>query len=99
MSTLAPSPLLAARPSFLYRIALAAVAVTMAALPVVYVALTALTSWGVYLFATRYFASIWEVPGFSQSAVLIKVLFSCTPLAVGSTVALTRPTFPSHRES
>ena len=93
------SPLLAARPAPLYRLALVAVAVVMAVLPVVYVALTVLTLWGAYHFATHYFMSIWEVPGFSGSAVLIKILFSCAPPIIGVTVAvfMVKPLFGRSR--
>ena len=91
--------LLSARPSILYRVALAMVAVTMAVLPVVYVALTALAIWGVYLFATRYFLSIWAVPGIGRSAIVVKTLLSCTPLVVGSAAAffMVKPLFARRR--
>lgn len=76
------------RPSILYRFALATVAVTMAILPCLYAAITLLTGYGVYLFATRYFAEIWAWPiGMHQTALMIKVVCSCTPLLVGGAVA------------
>ena len=83
------------RPSFLYRVALGLVALTMAVLPVVYVALTGLALWGVCLFATHEFLAIWQVPGATQAAVSVKILFSCTPPVAGSAVAffMVKPLF------
>ena len=71
----------AARPSPLYRLALGAVAVTMAILPVFYVALIVLAGYGVYLFATLYFTAVWAWPiGNNRVTLPLKVVCSCTPL-------------------
>lgn len=77
------------RPSALYQIGLALVAVTMLVLPCIYVALTALAGYGVYYFATHYFAEIWAWHiGFSKYGVLLKFLCSFTPLLIGGAIAL-----------
>ena len=89
------STAISARPSFLYRVATVAVAVTMAILPVVYVALTALAGWGVYLFATRHFVAIWRWPIGGQAGLLIKTFCSFTPLLTGGVAAffMVKPLF------
>ena len=80
---------LASRPvSLLYKLGLGLVTLTMVLLPVVYIALTALAGYGVYLFATDYFPEIWawHVPG--RYGVLLKFICSFTPLLVGGIIAL-----------
>ena len=76
------------RPSPLYQLGLALVTVTMVILPCIYVALTALTCFGVYYFATHYFSAIWEWHVSGKYGVLLKVICSVTPLLVGSVVAI-----------
>ena len=96
MSRPSNPPIFAARASLPYRLALGLVAVVMAVLPCVYVALTALTAWGTYLFATRYFVAIWQWPtGYNRGAVIVKVLCSCTPVLTGGTAAffMVKPLF------
>src|SRR5947208_1154571 len=83
------TPLAKGRPSLLYQAGLAMVAVAMVILPCLYVLLTVLAGYGVYYFATHYFAAIWDWPlGNSRYGVLAKAFCSVTPLFVGSTVAL-----------
>ena len=86
----------AASPSPLYSLALGAVAVTMAILPVLYVALIVVAGYGVYLFATLCFAAVWAWPiGVNRISLPIKVVCSCTPLLVGGAVviAMIKPLF------
>jgi len=72
-----------------YRLGIVLVGVGMIVLPVIYLALTALACWGVYIFATQYFGAIWDWPiGHSYYGLLIKVAFSCTPLLVGGCIAI-----------
>ena len=90
------SPIFAARASLPYRLALGAVAVVMAVLPCIYVALTVLTAWATYLFASRYFLAIWQWPtGYNRGALMVKVLCSCTPVLTGGTAAffMVKPLF------
>ena len=91
-----PSPISAARASLPYRLALGSVAVVMAVLPCVYLALTALTAWATYLFATRYFMAIWQWPSSYNGGVMIfNVICSCTPVLAGGTAAffMVKPLF------
>jgi Zn-dependent protease with chaperone function len=84
------------RPSALYQLGLGMVTGAMVILPCIYVALTALAAYGVYHFATHYFASIWDWPiGMSKVAFLLKVICSVTPLLVGGAVAffMVKPLF------
>src|SRR6478736_10411406 len=75
------APVSHSRPSRLYQLSLASVTVTMVILPCIYVALTALTCFGVYYFATHYFAAIWEWHlGGNKYGLLLKVICSVTPL-------------------
>lgn len=80
----------------LYRIALGAVAVAMTILPLLYLGLTVLAVYGVYLFATQYFAAVWAWPlGMNRFTLVFKVVCSCTPLLVGGAivVAMVKPIF------
>ncbi len=86
----APSPRPAGvhgRPSALYQISLFAVALTMAILPCVYLALTALTVCGIYYFATHGVPAIWRWPtGSSHAGFMAQLLCTITPLLAGSAV-------------
>lgn len=68
----------------------------MAVLPCLYVAMTVATGYGVYLFATQYFAAVWAWPiGMNKITLIVKVVCSCTPLLVGGAVtfAMIKPLF------
>ena len=67
----------------------------MAILPVVYVALTGLAMWGVYLFATNEFLAIWQWPISGRAGLIAKTLCSFTPLLTGGTMAffMVKPLF------
>lgn len=67
----------------------------MAILPVIYVALTALAAWGVYLFATREFVDIWRWPISGRGGLIVKTFCSFTPLLTGGIVAffMVKPLF------
>jgi Zn-dependent protease with chaperone function len=87
---------MAARPvSFFYKLGLGLVTLAMVLLPCVYIALTALAGYGVYYFATHYFADVWtwHIPG--RFGPLVKVVCSCTPLLVGTIVVffMVKPIF------
>lgn len=72
-----------------YRFGIVLVGLGMIVLPVIYAALTALACWSVYFFATHYFGQIWSWHiGHSYYALLIQVVFSCTPLLVGGCIAI-----------
>jgi hypothetical protein len=76
-------------PPTLYQLGLALVTLAMVILPCIYVLLTALACYGVYYFATHYFAAIWRWPiGTSQVGILTKVVCSFTPLLAGGAIAL-----------
>src|SRR5205823_5822802 len=58
--------------SIFYRLGLVLVTLTMIILPVIYVALTVLAGYGVYYFATHYFAAIWDWPiGHTKYSLLV----------------------------
>jgi Zn-dependent protease with chaperone function len=72
-----------------YRVGLILVVLGMVILPIVYVALTALACWWAWFFATHYFVGIWNWPlGHSQYSLLLKFVFSFTPLFAGVAIAL-----------
>lgn len=92
----ASPPRMAARPaSFFYQLGLGLATLAMVLLPCVYLALTALAGYGVYYFASHCFAAIWSwhMPG--RYGALAKVIFSCTPLLVGTIVVffMVKPIF------
>ncbi len=74
--------------SVFYQLGLGLVTFTMVLLPVVYFALTAMTGYGVYHFATHYFPEIWEWHVSGRYGILIKALCSCTPLVVGTIIVI-----------
>ncbi len=77
------------RTSLPYQCGLALVTVTMLILPCLYAALTACAAYGVYYFATHYFAEIWAWHiGVSKYGFLLKFICSFTPLLVGGAIAL-----------
>lgn len=79
------TPRMAARPaSVFYQLGLGLVTLAMVLLPCVYVALTALAGYGVYYFATNYFAEVWEWNIRGRYGLLVMVVCSCTPLLVGT---------------
>lgn len=83
------TPRMAPRPaSLFYQLGLGLVTLAMVLLPCVYLALTALAGFGVYHFATHYFAEIWEWRISGRGGLMLKVLCSVTPLLVGSIILL-----------
>jgi hypothetical protein len=60
----------------------------MIILPILYLALTAITCWAVYYFATQYFPAIWTWPGRGYYGLIIKFIASFTPLLVGGAIAI-----------
>jgi Zn-dependent protease with chaperone function len=77
------------RPSIAYQAGLFFVTAGMIILPIVYLALTAATCWGVYYFAVHCFPAIWDWPiGRSYYGLIIKVIASVTPLLVGGAIAI-----------
>ncbi len=76
------------RTSPVYLLGLLLVTVLMLVLPCIYAGITALTTYGVYWFATHEFLAIWAWPiAMNRGVLVVKVLFSFTPLLVGGTVA------------
>ena len=90
--------LCAARPSWLYRLALGVVAVTMACLPMIYVGVVAASVYALYLYVTQYAFIAWASSGGSG---IFSVVLTGTPLLVGwvAIIGLARPVFARRAEA
>jgi len=88
--------------SIVYRLGLAAVALAMLVLPVLYLALTGAVVWGVYLFGTKCVPGIlgWDLR-FSHFTLLAMFVCIVTPIATGCAVAffMIKPIFTRARRA